>query len=167
MYFRFSNISTMFQFNVKYITILIMIDRGVVVFQRFCQVVTVQLTSPNLAPPYKQIIWEVSILTELWPVCIFMGWGFLTPTASNYGPWTTECWTTVCRFGPDNIDLGLVWMIHKKFLSTSNKIPTRGAEREKGSNVYLLLIVAMVLLLWCQIILLWHQVTIVASEQHL
>ncbi len=38
---------------------------------------------------------------------------------------------------------------------------------KKGSDVYFLLIVAMVVLLWCQIILLWHHVTMVASEQHL
>ncbi len=41
-----------------------------------------------------------------------------------------------------------------------------GDSSKKGSNVYFLLIVAMVLLLWCQIVLLWHQVTMVASEQH-
>ncbi len=38
---------------------------------------------------------------------------------------------------------------------------------KKGSHVYFLLIVAMVLLFWHQIVLLWHQVTMVASEQHL
>ncbi len=42
-----------------------------------------------------------------------------------------------------------------------------GGSSKKGSHVYFLLIVAMVLLLWRQIILLWHQVAIVASEQHL
>ncbi len=38
---------------------------------------------------------------------------------------------------------------------------------KKGSHVYFLLIVVMVLLLWCQIVLLWHQVTMVESERHL
>ncbi len=42
-----------------------------------------------------------------------------------------------------------------------------GGSSIKGSHVYFLLIVAMVLLLLCQLVLLWHQVTIVASEQHL
>ncbi len=42
-----------------------------------------------------------------------------------------------------------------------------GSSSKKGSHIYFLLIVAMVLLLWCQIVLLWHQVTMVASEQHL
>ncbi len=46
-------------------------------------------------------------------------------------------------------------------------IPTMGAVARKGSHVYFLLIVAMVLLLWRQIVLLWHQVTMVALEQHL
>ncbi len=41
-----------------------------------------------------------------------------------------------------------------------------GGSSKKGSHIYFLLIVAMVLLLWCQIVLLWHQVTMVASEQH-
>ncbi len=42
-----------------------------------------------------------------------------------------------------------------------------GGSSKKGSHVYFLLIVAMVLLLWCQIVLLWHQVTMAASsEQH-
>ncbi len=50
--------------------------------------------------------------------------------------------------------------------STSNRITTSGSSK-KGSHVYFLLIVAMVLVLWCQIVLLWHQVTMVASEQHL
>ncbi len=44
-------------------------------------------------------------------------------------------------------------------LSTLNRIPTRG-QSQKGSHVYFLLIVAMVLPLWCQVIM-------VASEQHL
>ncbi len=43
--------------------------------------------------------------------------------------------------------------------------PLRDSSK-KGSHVYFLLIVAIVLLLW-QIVLLWHQVTIVTSEQHL
>ncbi len=51
-------------------------------------------------------------------------------------------------------------------LSTSNRIPTKGAVAKKSSHVYFLLIVAMVLLLWCQIVLLWHQATMVAAEQH-
>ncbi len=42
-----------------------------------------------------------------------------------------------------------------------------GGSSQKGSHVYFLLIVAMVLLLWCQIVLLWYQVTMVAPEQHL
>ncbi len=42
-----------------------------------------------------------------------------------------------------------------------------GGSSKRGSHVYFLLIVAMVLLLWCQIVLLWHQITMVASEQHL
>ncbi len=42
-----------------------------------------------------------------------------------------------------------------------------GGSSKKGSHVYFLLIVCMVLLLWHQIVLLWHQVTMVASEQHL
>ncbi len=44
----------------------------------------------------------------------------------------------------------------------------QGGSSKKGSHVYLLLIVAMVvLLLWHQIVLFWHQVTMVASEKHL
>ncbi len=39
-----------------------------------------------------------------------------------------------------------------------------GGNGKKGSHVYFLLIVAMVLLLWHHIVLLWHQVTMVASE---
>ncbi len=42
-----------------------------------------------------------------------------------------------------------------------------GGSSKKGSHVYFLLIVAIVLLLWHQILLLWHQVTMVVSEQHL
>ncbi len=42
-----------------------------------------------------------------------------------------------------------------------------GGSSKKGSHVYFLLIVAMLLLLWHQIVLLWHQVTRVASEEHL
>ncbi len=42
-----------------------------------------------------------------------------------------------------------------------------GGSSKKGSYVYFLLMVAMVLLLWYQIVLLWHQVTMVSSEQHL
>ncbi len=43
-----------------------------------------------------------------------------------------------------------------------------GGSSKKGSHVYFLLIVAMVLLLWHQIVLLsWHQVTMVVSELHL
>ncbi len=42
-----------------------------------------------------------------------------------------------------------------------------GGRSKKGSHVYFLLIVAMVLLLQRQIILLWYQVAMVASEQHL
>ncbi len=42
-----------------------------------------------------------------------------------------------------------------------------GGSRKKGSHVYFLLIVAMVLQLWHQIVLLSHQVTMIASEQHL
>ncbi len=42
-----------------------------------------------------------------------------------------------------------------------------GGSSEKGSHVYFLLIVTMVLLFWQQIVLLWHQVTMVASEQYL
>ncbi len=42
-----------------------------------------------------------------------------------------------------------------------------GCCSKKGSHVYFLLIIAMVLLLWLQIVLLWHQVTMVAPEQHL
>ncbi len=42
-----------------------------------------------------------------------------------------------------------------------------GGSSKRGSHVYFLLIVSMVLLLWCQIVLLWHQVIMVASEQHL
>ncbi len=41
-----------------------------------------------------------------------------------------------------------------------------GGSSKKGSHVYFLLIVAMVLLLWHHIVLLWHQITMVASEQH-
>ncbi len=41
-----------------------------------------------------------------------------------------------------------------------------GSSSKKGSHVYFLLIVAMVLLLWRHIVLLWHQVTMVASEPH-
>ncbi len=44
--------------------------------------------------------------------------------------------------------------------------PPEGSSK-KGSHVYFLLIVAMVLLLWHQIVLLWHHVTMVASEQNL
>ncbi len=39
-----------------------------------------------------------------------------------------------------------------------------GGSSKKGSHVYFLLTVAMVLLLWHQIALLWHQFTIVASK---
>ncbi len=42
----------------------------------------------------------------------------------------------------------------------------QGGGSKKGSHVYFLLIVAMVLLLW-HIVLLWYQVTMVASKQHL
>ncbi len=42
-----------------------------------------------------------------------------------------------------------------------------GGISQKGSHVYFLLIIAMVLLLWRQFVLLWHQVTMVESEQHL
>ncbi len=39
-----------------------------------------------------------------------------------------------------------------------------GGSSKKGSHVYFLFIVAMVLLLWHQIVLLWHQFTMVALE---
>ncbi len=52
------------------------------------------------------------------------------------------------------------YAFHYSILSTSNRIPTRGSSK-KGSHVYFLLIVAMVLLLWRQVC------TIVTSEQHL
>ncbi len=39
-----------------------------------------------------------------------------------------------------------------------------GGSSKKGSHVYFLLIVAMVLLLWRQIVLLLHQATMIASE---
>ncbi len=42
-----------------------------------------------------------------------------------------------------------------------------GGNNKKGSHVYFLLIVAMLLLLWCHIVLFWHHITIVAPEQHL
>ncbi len=42
-----------------------------------------------------------------------------------------------------------------------------GSSNKKGSHVYVLLIVAIVLLLWHQIVLFCHQITMVASEQHL
>ncbi len=42
-----------------------------------------------------------------------------------------------------------------------------GGSSKKGSHVYVLLIVAMVLLLWRQIVLLWPQITMVESDQHL
>ncbi len=38
-----------------------------------------------------------------------------------------------------------------------------GGSSKKGSHIYFLLIVAMVLLLWHQIVLLWHQVTMIDS----
>ncbi len=55
---------------------------------------------------------------------------------------------------------------HNQFSVPQIEYPL-GSSRTKGSHVYFLLIVAMVLLLWCQILLLWHQDTMVASEQHL
>ncbi len=42
-----------------------------------------------------------------------------------------------------------------------------GGSMIKGSHVYFLLIVAMILLLWHQIVLLWHQFTMVPSQQYL
>ncbi len=42
-----------------------------------------------------------------------------------------------------------------------------GGSSKRCIHVYVLLIVAMVLLLWCQNVPLWHQVTMVASEQYL
>ncbi len=53
-----------------------------------------------------------------------------------------------------------------KFSVPQIEYPLRGSIN-KGSHIYVLLIVAMVLLLWYQIVLLWHQVTMVASEKHL
>ncbi len=54
------------------------------------------------------------------------------------------------------------WHINEQF-----SVPQIGGSSKRGSHVYFLLIVAMVVLLWCQIVLLWHQVTMVASDQHL
>ncbi len=55
----------------------------------------------------------------------------------------------------------------KKQVSVPQTEYTLGGSNKKGSHVYFLLIVAMVLLLWHEIALLWHQVTMVALEQHL
>ncbi len=50
-------------------------------------------------------------------------------------------------------------------LSILNRIELGGSSK-KGSQVYFLMIVAMVLILWHQIVLFCHQVTIVALEEH-
>ncbi len=63
-----------------------------------------------------------------------------------------------------------MWIIllqdSSQFSVTQIEYPLGGSST-KGSHVYFLLIIVMVLLLWCQIVLLWHQVTMVAIEQHL
>ncbi len=50
----------------------------------------------------------------------------------------------------------LTWLKYQKFSVPQIEYPLGGSTK-KGSHVYFLLIIAMVLLLWGQIVLLWHQ----------
>ncbi len=85
------------------------------------------------------------------------------------------CQFWICN-GQRDVMLGLILL--RIYQDACNLTPTtqfsvpqieypQGGSSKKGSDIYFLLIVAMVLLLWCQIVLLWHQITMVTSEQHL
>ncbi len=64
----------------------------------------------------------------------------------RWSPWTCSCFYAVLQFSVPQIEYPL------------------GGSTKKGSHVYFLLIVAMVLLLWRQIVLLWRQDNIYIKE---
>ncbi len=68
-----------------------------------------------------------------------------------------------------SISLTFLWHLHTFKLSQDQfSVPQieylLGGSSKKGSHVYFLLILAMVLLLWRQFVLLWHQVTMVPPQ---